>query len=227
MPRYTRSFVAGGTYFFTVALANRQSGLLVEEIGRLRHAYARVQQLHPFETLAICVLPDHLHALWRLAENDGDAPLRWGLIKAGFSQGLVAARRNASQVSRREKGIWQRRYWEHQIRNDEDLRRHIDYIHFNPVKHGWSREVRDWPFSSFHRWVARRSASGLGTGAGRKRCRIWRASGRARRGQCVGCAAKLRTIIGHTRQRTGEGAQAQLAHPTTCHYASNSTVTGA
>jgi putative transposase len=155
MPRYTRSFIPGGTYFFSVALADRQSYLLVQEITRLRQAYARVQQRHPFETLAICVLPDHLHALWRLPPGDSKASLRWGQIKTAFSDAFDAAPRNASLAKRREKGIWQRRYWEHQIRDEEDFAGHVDYIHFNPVKHGWAREVRDWPFSSFHRWVAR------------------------------------------------------------------------
>jgi putative transposase len=156
MPRYVRNFLPGGTYFFTVALADRSSYLLVREIQRLRASYAEVQARHPFQTLAICVLPDHLHALWKLPEDDADVATRWSRIKRGFSIGVdVATARTGSQQRRRERGIWQRRYWEHQIRDEDDLARHVDYIHFNPVKHGHARLVRDWPFSSFHRWVKR------------------------------------------------------------------------
>ena len=155
MPRYVRSFVPGGTYFFTLTLADRNSYLFVREIQRLRRAYARVQHRHPFETLAICVLPEHLHAIWRLPPGDQDFSQRWSQIKRGFSEGLATPQLTASQAARRERGIWQRRFWEHQVRDEEDFARHVDYIHFNPVKHGHARQVRDWPFSSFHRWVAR------------------------------------------------------------------------
>jgi putative transposase len=156
MSRYRRSLVAGGTFFFTVTLAERHSSALVAHIDRLRQAYGRVQREHPFETMAICVLPDHLHAVWTLPADDADFSLRWSLIKAGFSRGLdVSTRRSASKVIKREKGIWQRRFWEHQIRDDLDLQRHVDYIHFNPVKHGHVVRVADWPHSSFHRDVER------------------------------------------------------------------------
>jgi putative transposase len=156
MPRYIRNFVPGGTYFFTVTLADRGSDLLVKDIDRLRAAYSQVQRRHPFETLAICVLPDHLHAIWRLPASDNNASMRWSLIKHGFSAGLPAAPvASCSQRSRREKGIWQRRFWEHRIGDDDDFARHVDYIHFNPVKHALVRQVKDWPFSSFHRWVRR------------------------------------------------------------------------
>jgi putative transposase len=156
MPRYIRSFVPGGTYFFTLALADRESYLLVREIQRLRAAYAKVQARHPFETVGICVLPEHLHAIWKLPEGDKDFSLRWSQIKRGFSGELErSATLRPSQLARREAGIWQRRFWEHQIRDLDDFARHVDYIHFNPVKHGHARQVRDWPFSSFHRWVKR------------------------------------------------------------------------
>jgi putative transposase len=102
-----------------------------------------------------CVLPDHIHAVWALPERDADFSSRWSLIKSGFSRGLVPLPRSASKVRKREKGIWQRRYWEHAIRDDADLERHIDYIHFNPVKHGHVARVVDWPHSSFHRDVDR------------------------------------------------------------------------
>ena len=128
----------------------------MKQIELLRRAYASVGERYPFETLAICILPDHLHAIWRLPEHDGDFPLRWNLIKSGFSRGLPSTQsRSLSKITRREKGIWQRRFWEHVIRDDGDLSRHIDYIHFNPVKHGIVSRVCDWPYSSFHRYVAR------------------------------------------------------------------------
>jgi putative transposase len=156
MSRYRRARIEGGTFFFTVALADRSTDLLVRHVDHLRRVYKTVQRRYPFETIAICILPDHLHALWSLPDDDADFPLRWNLIKAGFSRGLVpAASRSASKAARREKGIWQRRYWEHFIRDDTDLARHVDYIHFNPVKHGLVSRVRDWPHSSFHRQVAR------------------------------------------------------------------------
>src|SRR5262245_47751634 len=155
MPRYQRAKIAGGTFFFTVAIADRSDDLLVREVDRLRDVYREVQSRHPFETIAICVLPDHLHALWTLPENDADFPLRWNLIKRGFSHGLAAARaRSARHIAKREKGLWQRRYWEHAIRDERDLTRHLDYIHFNPVKHGLVNRVSGWPHSSFHRYVA-------------------------------------------------------------------------
>ena len=132
--------------------ADRPSDLLVRQIDRLRRVYGSVQQRYPFETIAICVLPDHLHALWSLPPSDADFPLRWNLIKGGFSRGLASdARRSASKIGRREKGIWQRRYWEHTIRNDRDYATHMDDIHFNPVKHGLVTQVVAWPFSSFHK----------------------------------------------------------------------------
>ena len=156
MSNYRRSLAAGGTFFFTLALADRGSRLLVEHIERLRHAYRVTQSRHPFETIAVCILPDHLHAVWRLPADDADFGRRWATIKRQFSSGLSAApTRSASKIAKREKGIWQRRFWEHQIRDDADLGRHVDYIHFNPVKHGLAARVSDWPYSSFHRYVAR------------------------------------------------------------------------
>ncbi len=154
MSRYRRSWVPGGSFFFTVTLADRRSSLLVDEIDRLRQAYAITRQSLPFTTLAICVLPDHLHTLWTLPPGDANYAQRWSLCKSTFSRALPAdASRSASQRHKREKGIWQRRYWEHQIRDERDLQRHIDYIHYNPVKHGLVARVKDWPYSSFHRYV--------------------------------------------------------------------------
>ena len=154
MSRYRRARTDGGTFFFTVALARRDQYLLVEYIDRLRFSYQTVAQTQPFSTIAICVLPDHLHAIWQLPEQDEDFSTRWARIKTGFSRGSpVAPDRSQSKISKREKGIWQRRFWEHQIRDEEGLRRHIDYIHYNPIKHGLVTQLRDWPYSSFHKLV--------------------------------------------------------------------------
>jgi putative transposase len=154
MSRYRRLEIEGGAFFFTLALAERGSNLLVRHIERLRSAYAAVEKRHPFETVAICILPDHIHALWQLPDGDADYASRWSLLKSGFSRGLPPAKRSMSKIRKREKGIWQRRYWEHAIRNDIDFKRHVDYIHYNPVKHGLVTRVADWPFSIFHRYVA-------------------------------------------------------------------------
>jgi len=154
MSRYRRVKIAGGAFFFTLALADRSSDLLVRHIERLRSAYAEVEKRYPFETVAICILPDHIHALWQLPDGDADYASRLSLLKTGFSRGLPPAKRSRSKIRKREKGIWQRRYWEHAIRNDVDLERHVDYIHYNPVKHGLVTRVADWPYSSFHRYVA-------------------------------------------------------------------------
>jgi putative transposase len=156
MSYYRRAKIEGGLFFFTVTLADRSSDLLVREIDRLRSVYTAVTKQHPFETIAICILPEHLYAVLSLPPDDADFSLRWSLIKRNFSIGLASnARRSSSKIARREKGIWQRRFWEHVIRNDADLERHVDYTHFNPVKHGYVARVCDWPHSSFGRYVAR------------------------------------------------------------------------
>ena len=156
MSEYRRAKIEGGWFFFTVTLADRSSDLLVRHIERLRNAYAAALRRDAFETIAICVLPDHLHAMWALPPNDDDFSRRWSLIKHDFSCGLPGdARRSRSKCAKREKGIWQRRFWEHAIRDERDLSRHVDYIHFNPVKHGLVSRACDWPHSSFHRYVAR------------------------------------------------------------------------
>jgi putative transposase len=155
MPQYRRVKIEGSMFFFTVILADRSSRLLLDQIDHLRQVYRSVQLGRPFETVAICILPDHIHAIWALPENDADFSTRWNLIKGGFSRGVGPRSRSPSKVRKREKGVWQRRYWEHAIRNDTDLERHVDYVHFNPVKHGHVSCVGDWPHSSFHRYVER------------------------------------------------------------------------
>jgi putative transposase len=155
MTDYRRNRVPGGTYFFTVNLHDRRSRLLVQHIQALRAAVRHTQRRAPFHIDAWVVLPDHMHALWTLPEDDADYARRWNAIKTNFSRKIPPGEvRSASRVARRERGIWQRRFWEHTIRNDGDYAAHMDYIHFNPVKHGLADHVADWPFSSFHRAVA-------------------------------------------------------------------------
>ena len=152
--RYRRSLIPGCTFFFTVNLADRQRDLLTAHIDTLRGVTRLIRQRHPFEIVAMVVLPDHLHAIWRLPQGDADYPKRWSLIKAGFARRIPKTEAiRASRVAKRERGIWQRRYWEHQIRDDTDLTRHVDYVHFNPVKHGYVDRAAEWPFSSIHRFV--------------------------------------------------------------------------
>jgi putative transposase len=154
MPTYRRNFVAGGCYFFTVNLAERRLRLLTDNIDLLRRAFRYARLRHAFAIDAIVVLPDHLHTIWTLPDGDGNFAVRWQLIKANFSRRLPKEERvSSSRLRKRERGIWQRRYWEHTIRDEDDFARHVDYIHFNPVKHGHVERVAAWPFSSFHRFV--------------------------------------------------------------------------
>ena len=154
MPNYRRVWVPGGTYFFTVNLLERRRTLLVDNVSVLRDAFRTVHAARPFDLVAIVVLPDHLHCVWRLPTNDADNATRWRQIKTLFSQGLSPIERRSSQrVQRKERGVWQRRYWERLLRDERDLRMHVDYIHFNPVKHRYVDHVVDWPWSSFHRYV--------------------------------------------------------------------------
>jgi putative transposase len=153
MVRYRRNFIPGGTYFFTVTLADRSSVALVDHIDALRGAFRAARRERPLAIDAVVVLPDHLHAILTLPTNDADFPGRWRRIKGHFSQDLIDA---AVGLNRRPNGdlaLWQRRYWEHTIRDENDFTRHADYIHFNPVKHGIVSRVYDWPHSSFHRYV--------------------------------------------------------------------------
>jgi putative transposase len=155
MPNYHRNRVPGGTYFFTVALADRRSSLLVERVELLRGSVQRVRELRPFHIDAWVVLPEHMHAMWTLPEGDDDYRSRWQAIKLLFSRQISKGERlSASRAKRGERGIWQRRYWEHTIRDDRDYAAHMDYIHFNPVKHGFVANAADWPYSTFRRCAA-------------------------------------------------------------------------
>jgi putative transposase len=161
MPEYRRARVPGGTYFFTVNTF-RRGRFLVQEPFRnaLRDGIATARAVLPFHIVAWVLLPEHLHCIWQLPEGDADFSRRWAIIKrtvSGQCGHLVMhdAALSRSKMQRKESAVWQRRFWEHQIRDDLDLRRHVDYIHFNPVKHGHVARVGDWPYSTFHRYVER------------------------------------------------------------------------
>jgi putative transposase len=156
MVLYRRNRVPGGTYFFTVTLADRGSDVLVRHIGLLREAVRVARRERPFRIDAVVVLPDHLHAVWTLPQDDADYPARWRRIKGHFSRRVAAVDPTIPKNRRGEYRLWQRRYWEHTIRNETDFARHIDYVHYNPVKHGLVERVRDWRYSSFHRYVRAR-----------------------------------------------------------------------
>src|SRR6478672_5078568 len=148
MPNYRRHYLPGGTYFFTVTLLNRRSRLLVEHIDALREAVRLVRTRRPFYIDAWVVLPDHMHCVWTLPEGDADYSSRWKEIKTLFSRSLPKTEHlSAVRARRGERGIWQRRFWEHAIRDDVDYAAHIDYVHVNPDRHGLVERVREWPYS--------------------------------------------------------------------------------
>ena len=156
MSQYIRARVPGGTWFFTVNLADRSSSALVEDVGILRRAVSEVRRARPFHIDAMVVLPDHLHAVWTLPEGDSNFSTRWKEIKTVFTKqsGRVGPRSH-SKVSKGERGLWQRRFWEHCIRDEADFATHVDYCHWNPVKHGFVERPEDWAWSSVHREIRR------------------------------------------------------------------------
>jgi len=159
MPEYRRNFLPGATYFFTVVTLERRP-ILTTAIGRmcLRKATEEVRGERPFDLLACVLLPDHIHAVWTLPPDDVNFPVRWRQIKERFTRyfteaGGREASTTASRLRHRERAIWQRRYWEHTCRDEDDLKRCVEYMHWNPVKHGLVRSVNEYPWSSFHRFV--------------------------------------------------------------------------
>ena len=158
MPDYRRRWIAGGTFFFTLVTYDRRPWLC-DDWARtaLRLAIARVRKRHPFEVNAWVLLPDHLHCIWTLPHRDQDYATRWRLIKmlVTKSSGTGPSDRNlpASRCKRQERGLWQRRFWEHAIRDERDFAAHADYIHYNPVRHGLCAAPGDWPYSTFRRAV--------------------------------------------------------------------------
>jgi putative transposase len=160
MSEYRRATTKGGTYFFTLVTHRRQKLFLDDRVRHaLREAIEKTRIAFPFQMLAWVLLPDHLHCIWTLPEGDADFTKRWGMIKRHVSQHCahlinLDQRPSVSKFKRKESNFWQRRYWEHQIRDEIDFKRHLDYIHWNPLKHGLVDKVSDWPYSTFHRYVA-------------------------------------------------------------------------
>lgn len=151
MSSYRRVRAAGASYFFTVNLAERGRTTLIDNIEVLRTAYRATVADHPVRCDAMVVLPDHIHAVWTMPRGDADYSARWSVIKARFSLAVGGGRKRPSHFARREAGVWQRRFWEHMIRDDDDYAAHIRYCWFNPVKHGFVQNPQDWPYSSVHR----------------------------------------------------------------------------
>jgi putative transposase len=155
--QYRRAKIPGGTYFFTAVTFRRRKFLCEpENVDLLRTAFRSVKSEHPFTIDAFVLLPEHLHCIWTLPPDDRDYSMRWRVIKKFFTDRCsehLKTRRSPAQKRKRAQTVWQPRYWEHQIRDDRDFEKHCDYIHWNPVKHGWVSRVRDWPYSSFHRFV--------------------------------------------------------------------------
>lgn len=157
MPNYRRAKIKGGTYFFTVVTYRRRKILCAPEVRTsLRHAIREVRKILPFTIEAWVLLPDHLHCIWALPQNDAEFGKRWAMIKTKVTQDCGQTRHRENWMTdvkqrRNESTLWQRRYWEHTIRDEEDYFNHMHYIHYNPVKHGLVKSVKDWPFSTFHR----------------------------------------------------------------------------
>jgi putative transposase len=157
MTNYRRAQFEGGYYFFTVITYKRRI-FLTDDNSRLclRQAINETKLKSYFDVIAFCLLPNHLHCIWKLPEGDNNYSLRWSRIKTKFTRkylesGGTECRQSCSRDIKRERGIWQRRFWEHQIRDEKDLQRHIDYIHYNPLKHELVKQVEDWPWSTYHR----------------------------------------------------------------------------
>jgi putative transposase len=160
MPNYHRIHAPGGTYFFTVVTNERLSIFSTESsIILLLNTIEKSQNEYPFEQIAYCIMPDHIHCIWKLPDGDDDYSRRWQLIKARFSREFflisdLEGKITESRKRKREKGIWQRRFWEHIIRDDNDLAMHINYIHFNPIKHGLVKRLSDWSWSSYNEYLS-------------------------------------------------------------------------
>ncbi|WP_251358808.1 transposase [Kangiella sp. TOML190] len=145
--QYRRAYVDGGTYFFTINLYNRKQTLLTDHVDLLRESFRYVKSRHPFTIDAIVVLPDHLHLIMTLPADD-DFSTRIGLIKQHFTRHLNQLNPNSSKPV-----VWQKRFWEHLIRDPQDFENHVNYIHYNPVRHGYCQRAADWQYSSIHRFI--------------------------------------------------------------------------
>jgi len=155
--QYRRTFIPGGSYFFTLVTYQRRK-LFVDEktIEILREAFRQVRAKRLFTLDAMVLLPDHLHCIWTLPPGDADFATRWRLIKTWFSKHCDASLRitpTDSRAKKAQQALWQHRYWEHLLRDETDFAHHVDYIHYNPVKHSYAQRPMDWPYSSFRRYV--------------------------------------------------------------------------
>jgi putative transposase len=151
---YRRVFAPGASYFFTLTLQDRGSDLLIRNIKELRIAFQQVMKSQPFTIDGIVVLPEHMHITMTLPPGDENYSQRISFIKSAFSRQLEPTEFiNSSRQAKRERGIWQRRFWEHLIRDEQDYERHLDYIHYNPVKHGHVKSPSQWPHSSIHCYI--------------------------------------------------------------------------
>jgi putative transposase len=157
--RYRRARTAGGSYFFTVVTHSRGNFLTnPSEVDLLRSSFRDVKEHHPFIIDAIVIMPDHIHTIWTLPKGDRNFSVRWSLIKSKFTRRCDETCKmttDRSRIARKEQPVWQHRFWEHQIRDETDFEHHVDYIHYNPVKHGYVKAPVEWPFSSFHLYVRR------------------------------------------------------------------------
>jgi putative transposase len=159
LPDYRRVIIPGGTFFFTLITFERKP-ILTSELARgvLHSAFQNTKGRYLFQLPAICLLPDHLHCIMNLPTGDIDYSKRWSSIKGLFTINYIKAggedgSRNNSRIKKGEAAIWQRRYWEHTIRDEKDYERHFDYIHYNPIKHGLVSKPSDWLYSSFHKYL--------------------------------------------------------------------------
>ena len=162
MSNYRRSRLWGGVFFFTV-ITHKRRNILTEPSARecLRAAIEKVQEDRPFEVIAMCLLPNHLHCIWQMPPDDGDYSVRWSLIKKHFTrrylgQGGREIKQSLSREKARYRGIWQKKFWEHRIKNDQDMENHIHYIHYNPVKHTYVDDPFLWPWSTIHKYYGDR-----------------------------------------------------------------------
>ena len=153
MVKYRRLRIQGGIYFFTATLRDRKSKLLITHVKLLTQAMREVQEKWAFKTIALVILPDHLHVVWQLPYDDNNFSIRWMKIKSKFTKSLIKAGIKIKKNHRGEYALWQSRFWEHAIRDERDYENHVNYIHYNPVKHQLVKRVRDWPYSTFHKYV--------------------------------------------------------------------------
>ena len=159
MPDYRRYFNPGAAIFFTVITHDRRL-ILCTEKGRdfLRQAIQNVKKDRPFESIAFALMPEHFHCLWKLPDEDGNFSVRMACIKKMFTRLWLENGEDQCDISKarkkhREKGVWQKRFWEHTIRNEDDFINHVNYIHYNPVKHNLAKCPHAWPYSTFHQWM--------------------------------------------------------------------------